>query len=214
MSLLPNVCYWGFCWRGFASWCWSPLEDSTLPLQTSELQHLPLIKKKMLIPLNSLQKRSSLICSRNIKHSFKYDLCGNKLNIWRLIGLIYTSVSCNCCLSAAFLANFGNFGEFFMIKMQSDDLRRRGGYPADPQRSREKLFFFSFHAWTRRSEAAASYLNSFATWQKGESPLKWCGRQLSSVLLSILYGYPWPPGASTTSGFTFLFFFFFATWSK
>lgn len=51
----------------------------------------------------------------------------------------------------------------------------------------------------------ASYLNSFSTWQKGESPLKWCGRQLSCVLLSILYGYPWPPGASTTSGFTFLF---------
>lgn len=102
-----------------------------------------------------------------------------------------------------------HFGEFFMTKMQSDDLRRRGGYPADPQRSREKLFFFfSFHAWTRRSEAAASYLNSFATWQKGESPLKWCGRQLSSVLLSILYGYPWPPGAST-SGFTFLFWYIY-----
>lgn len=101
-----------------------------------------LSSKNMLIPLNSLQKRSSLICSRNIKHTFKYYLCGNTLNICSLIGLIYTSVSCNCCLSAAFLANFGNFGEFFMTKMQSDDLRRRGGYPADPQRSREKLFFF------------------------------------------------------------------------
>lgn len=93
----------------------------------------------MLIPLKSLQKRSSLICSRNIKHTFKYDLCIKYwVYMWRLIRLIYICI-CNCCLSAAFLANFG---EFFITKMQSDDLRRRGGYPADPQRSREKLFFF------------------------------------------------------------------------
>lgn len=53
----------------------------------------PSHKRNMLIPLKSLQKRSSLICSRNIKHTFKYDLCGNTVNIWSLIGLIYTSVS-------------------------------------------------------------------------------------------------------------------------
>lgn len=50
---------------------------------------------------------------------------------------------------------------------------------------------------------AASYLNLLAMWQKAESPLKWFGRLLSSVLLSILYGYPWPPKTSTASGLTF-----------
>lgn len=43
-----RMCIVGFkangtlCWRSCASWCWSSLEDSTLPIQTSE--HLPLVK--------------------------------------------------------------------------------------------------------------------------------------------------------------------------
>lgn len=62
------------------------------------------------------------------------------------------------------------------------------------------------HAQTFAPERIAafltSYLNLFATWQKAEAPLKRRARPLSSVLLSILYGYPWRPGASTASGFT------------
>lgn len=71
------------------------------------------------------------------------------------------------------------------------------------EKKKKKVFHRSSKLDPQIWSTAASYLNLLAMWQKAESPLKWFGRLLSSVLLSILYGYPWPPETSTASGLTF-----------
>lgn len=101
-----------------------------------------------------------------------------------------------------------------MTKMLSDDLRRRGGYPADPQRSREKLFFFFFPRLDPqiRGSRILPELVCDVTKRRITAKVMW-----ASVILRFTFHLIWVSMTARSihhKWIHFSFLFFFATWSK